>query len=350
MDIGGTKIAAGLVTDRGAVLRREQAPTPARQGRHAVVDTVTRLARELGLDGVAAVGVGTAGVVDPGGRTIVGATDAIRDWAGTPLARLLEAALGVPVVVRNDVQAFLAGELAVSTWRTALGVTVGTGIGGAVAVDGVVVRGAHGAAGHLGHVPVPEAEGLRCACGGTGHVEAVAGGPAMTARLEAVSGHGAEPDDLTAPPEADSGHGAEPPATTDPLEATGGRGAGAGARVDGCAAGREPRDLRWVLDRARAGDERAREVLALGGAALGRALAGVVNVVDPEAVIIAGGVLAAGERYLAPLRSALAAGLLPALAGVPVLRARLGDDAVLVGAALDAAATPSGAGARRAGS
>ncbi|MFI7611758.1 ROK family protein [Nonomuraea terrae] len=281
VDIGGTKIAVGLVTRDGTVHRRACAPTPAAQGPRAVVRTVAELARGLGLDGVASAGVGTAGVVDPGGREIVGATDAIRDWAGTPLARLLEDELQLPVLVRNDVHAFLAGELAGTAWRSALGVTVGTGVGGALGLDGRVVPGSRGAAGHLGHVPVPEAEGLACSCGAEGHVEAVAAGPAMAA----ASGE---------------------------------------------------RDLRQVVERAEAGDVAAAGVLARGGRALGRALAGVVNVWDPQVVIIGGGVLAAGDLYLAPLREALAAGVLPVLTGVPIASARLGDDAVLIGAALAA--------------
>ncbi|MGP3936209.1 ROK family protein [Nonomuraea sp. KM88] len=289
IDIGGTKIAAGLVTPEGTVLRRAYAPTPAAQGPGAVVRAAARLARELGLDGVTCAGVGTAGVVDPAGRKIAGATDAIRDWAGTPLAQLLETELDLPVLVRNDVHAFLAGELAGSPRRAALAVTVGTGIGGALALDGRVVTGVRGAAGHVGHVPVPEAAGLACSCGAEGHVEAVASGPAMTAALDRERGRG--------------------------LRA----------------------DLRRVVRAAGEGDADALGVLARGGRALGRALAGVVNVWDPDVVILGGGVLAAGELYLAPLRAALAAGVLPVLTDVPVVTARLGDDAVLVGAAAAAA-------------
>ncbi|TDD14203.1 ROK family protein [Nonomuraea diastatica] len=295
VDIGGTKIAAGLVTPEGTVRRRADAPTPAVRGPRAVVRTVVRLARELGLDGVTCAGVGTAGVADPAGREIVGATDAIRNWAGTPLAASLEAELDLPVLVRNDVHAFLAGELAGSPWRTALGVTVGTGIGGALALDGHVVTGVRGAAGHVGHVPVPEAAGLACSCGAEGHVEAVASGPAMTAAFT-----GPLPDDPDLRRDQDP--------DTRP-------------------------DLRRVVGAAGDGDAGAAGVLARGGRALGRALAGVVNVWDPDVVILGGGVLAAGELYMAPLRAALAAGVLPVLADVPVVTARLGDDAVLVGAA-----------------
>ncbi|MEO3888333.1 ROK family protein [Nonomuraea sp. B5E05] len=320
IDIGGTKIAAGLVTPEGTVLRHAYAPTPAAEGPRAVVRTVLRLARELGLDDVTCAGVGTAGVVDPAGRKIAGATDAIRDWAGTPLAASLETELDLPVLVRNDVHAFLAGELAGSPWGTALGVTVGTGVGGALALDGRVVTGVRGAAGHVGHVPVPEAAGLACSCGAEGHVEAVASGPAMTAAYTTAP-----------PPQAPDPRGAprSDPRRDLPPDRRRERGIDLRRDLDRD----QGRDLRRVVGAARDGDADAVGVLARGGRALGRALAGVVNVWDPDVVILGGGVLAAGELYLAPLRAALAAGVLPVLADVPVVTARLGDDAVLVGAA-----------------
>ncbi|WP_206184602.1 ROK family protein [Thermoactinospora rubra] len=314
IDIGGTKIAAGLVADDGTVVRKAATPTPAAEGAAAVVGTVVRLARGLLADGAGrprAVGVGSCGMVDPAGRTITAAVDSIRGWAGTPLAGLLEDALGLPAIVRNDVQAFLAGELSVRpglSRRPVVGVTAGTGIGGALAADGRIMLGAHGVAGHLGHVPVPEADGLACTCGASGHVEAVASGPAMaTAYARAVSGT----------------------ATAHP--------APAGLLGEG-------RDLRPVAVLAGAGDPVAAAVLARGGTALGRALAGVVNVWDPAAVVVGGGVAAVGEPYLGPLRTALRASVLPVLADVPVVEAVLGADAVVVGAAREAAALLAGTG------
>ncbi|MFC9343920.1 ROK family protein [Streptomyces sp. NPDC057020] len=292
VDIGGTKTVVAVLHGDGSVLARSQATTPAARGARAVVDRVVELAvRALAEKSVAgrrpaAIGVGTAGVVAPDGRSIAFATEALPGWSGTPLASLLEAALGAPTVLSGDVQAFLAGELAHGAARgarSAVAVMAGTGIGGAVAVDGTVLRGSHGAAGHLGHLPVPAAAGHSCPCGATGHVEAVASGPAMTASM---------------PPR--------------PAPVT---------------------DLRGVAAAAAEGDDAARQILRDGGRALGSALAGVVNMLDPDVVVLAGGVFDSGPWYEEGLRAELALQTLPLLREVPLLRSSLAGDAVLIGAA-----------------
>lgn len=290
LDIGGTKVQAGVVGADGRLLARRTSPTPAREGPDAVLATAVALARDVLAEAgpVHAAGLGTAGVVAPDGRSIAHATDALPGWAGTPVADRLEAALGLRLTVLGDVQAFLAGEAAAGGARgadVAVGVMAGTGIGGAVLVGGAVLRGATGAAGHLGHVPVPEAAGEPCPCGRTGHVEAVASGPAMTARFRRVR-----------------------PKT--PVA-----------------------DLRAVASLAADGDRDAVRVLTDGGRALGTVLGGVVATLDPDVVVIAGGVLGSGPWYLDALRDALSRATLPSLAGVTVRRAALDSDAVLLGAA-----------------
>ena len=187
VDIGGTKINAAVVdaaigdqrasepslTLHGPVL---QCATPAAQGAQAVV----RAAQDLGDRALAAadvraeaVGIATAGVVDLPSGTIAHATDALPGWPGTDLAAPFVAALGTPCSVLNDVHAHGMGEALLGAGRglrSLLMVAVGTGIGGAFIHDGEVVTGTHGAAGHLGHLPCPEAEGLPCTCGRTGHL------------------------------------------------------------------------------------------------------------------------------------------------------------------------------------
>ncbi|WP_282202969.1 ROK family protein [Kitasatospora fiedleri] len=238
-----------------------------------------------------AVGFGTAGVVDVHGRGIVAATSALPGWAGTELAAAAERELRLPATVLNDVQAFLAGECAAGAARNtgvAVGVMAGTGIGGALAVGGRLLRGAHGAAGHLGHLPVPGAQEAACPCGVTGHVEALAAGPAMAAEARRRLPH------------------------------------------------RHLPDLRAVAALARAGDPVARSVLHAGGYALGTALAGVVAGLDPDVIVLGGGATASGPWYETGLRAALAAHTLPLLAGVRVVRSVLDADAVLIGAAAQA--------------
>ena len=290
IDIGGTKIAAGIVDGDSRVLARRSAPTPAAAGPGAVLALAARLVRTASADAgleLAGIGVGTAGVVDPVGGTILEATDAIRDWAGTLVASALAADLGVPVHVENDVTAFLLGEAAAGAaagLADVIAITIGTGIGGALLVGGHLVRGRTCVAGNIGHVPSPEAGSRRCACGRPGHLEAFASGPAMTA-------------------------------------------------VYGERSGEAVADLREVARRAKDGDALAERVLRDGATAVGRIVGGLVNVLDPALVLLGGGVLGVGSWYLDELTRAVAREVLAPLDPVPVRAASLGGDAMLVGAA-----------------
>ncbi|GHB08798.1 ROK family protein [Streptomyces termitum] len=286
IDIGGTKTAAGIVDPHGTLRRRHTVPTPASDGPAAVVAAAVRAVRDLGVP-VAAVGVGSAGVVDPESGRIVSATDALPGWAGTALRRDLERALGVPVAVDNDVHAHALGEAwrgAAAGRRHVLLAAVGTGIGGSLLVDGRVHHGARSAAGHAGHVPVPSAAGAPCTCGGTSHAEAVGSGPALLAAY----------------------------ARSAPVPAS---------------------SLAEVSARADGGEETARRVLARGARALGEALGGIVNMTDPELVLVGGGVAHCGPAWWEPLRQAFEAELLPPLKGVELRPGSLGGDAALLGAA-----------------
>ena len=292
LDIGGTKIAAGLVDRAGTVLARVRTDTPAAGGADAVLRAASDLVAALVEDErrrVVALGVGSAGVIDPVSGIVTSATDALPGWAGTDLRGRLTAASGLPVTVRNDVHVHALGEAvhgAGAGHESVLFVAVGTGIGGGLVVrvlPGGVLLGSHAAAGHVGHLPSPPAAGLACSCGGTGHLEAVASGPALVEVLRR--------------------------------------------------AGHEVADLREVARRAAAGDRAAVEVIELGGRAVGAAVGGLVNVLDPSVVVVGGGVTNLGERWWTSLRTAAAVEVLPALRGTPVLSSSLGDDAALLGAA-----------------
>jgi glucokinase len=287
VDIGGTKISAGLVARDGALGRTVTVPTPAAEGPAAVLAAAAGAVRRL--DGpVAAVGVGSAGVVDPAAGVVVSATDALPDWAGTDLRGGLRDLLGVPVAVENDVHAHALGEAwtgAAAGEPSVLLVAVGTGVGGSLLAGGAVCRGARNVAGHVGHLAAPAAAGRPCTCGGTGHVEVVAAGPAL---LAAYRGYGGDPS------------------------------------VTG---------LRAVAELARAGDASAVRALAEGATALGEVLGGLANVLDPDAVLIGGGVSGCGEVWWRPLRAAFAGALLPPLRGLRLTAARLGPSAAVIGAA-----------------
>ncbi|MFF5179817.1 ROK family protein [Micromonospora sp. NPDC000316] len=283
IDIGGTKTAAALVDGTGRVLERREAPTPARSGPRAVLDTAARLAIDLLGAATGPVGVGTAGTVDPTTGGIRYATDSLPGWTGTPVADELAARLGRRVRVTNDVNAAALGECWAGAGRDrdhVLLVAVGTGLGGAVVRHGRVEAGARGAAGEVGHLPAPGAERLRCGCGRYGHLEAIASGSGLAAAYLIETG----------------------------------------THVTG----------RAVAERAAAGDGVAQRVVERAGAVLGAALAGLVALLDPDAVVVAGG--AAGP--LLPSASTAYSAEVPAgWADVPLLPATLGVDAVLVGAA-----------------
>ncbi|HET8600600.1 MAG TPA: ROK family protein [Segeticoccus sp.] len=294
IDIGGTKTAAGLVDLDGRLLHLgTPRPTPGARGPDAVLATAVGVAREAIASRpagthVVRVGVGSAGVIDAATGRVLSATDALTGWAGTPVQERLTAALGVPVAVDNDVHGHALGEW----WQGAgaglgptgslLFVAVGTGVGASLVVGGRVVHGAHSVAGHAGHVPSVRAGDRPCPCGGRGHVESVAAGPAMTAEYAARTGH-------VVPGLAD------------------------------------------VVARAEGGDVVAGAVLAEGAAALGDAVGALLNVLDPDVVVLGGGVSSVGETWWRPMRAAAVAQALEPVRSTPLVPARAG--AALLGAA-----------------
>lgn len=290
LDLGGTKIAGGLVTDDGRVLESDAVATPATDGPAAIIAASARLVRSLSeraADTVDAIGIGAAGVVDPAARRVLAATGSLAGWAGTELGADLEKATGLPVACDNDVRAHAAGE----AWRGAgrdsasmLLIAAGTGIGGAFVTSGRPLIGAHAASGHFGHIPSPEAAGLPCPCGSTGHLEAIASGPAV---VETYRRHGGEANAKTA------------------------------------------RDV----VRLAAGDRPARSAVQASAAALGRAVAGFVNSLDPAIVVITGGLAAAGDVWWEPLHRSYSRELMDIVRQCPLVPGRLDGDAAVIGAA-----------------
>ncbi len=296
IDIGGTKIAGGIVGPDGQVAHPQTIPTPATERAPGILRAIVGLVHDL-LDAarreevtISAVGVGTAGQVDHARGVIIFAGENLPGWTGMPLADELGAALGLPVSVENDVNALALGEGRFGAGRgfsSALYVAVGTGVGGAVVIDGKLWRGATWTAGEICHLLVDIEGKRRCTCGQYGHLEAYAAGPAMATRYGELAG-------ITSPP---------------------------------C-------DLRAVAEKAYAGDPPAVEAIAEGARILGLAVGGLLNVIDTEAVIIGGGVPDLGELWWEPFEAALRNNANPGPAKVALRRAELGGRAVLVGAAL----------------
>lgn len=196
-----------------------------------------------------------------------------------------------PVRVQNDVDAHAAGEYrhgAAAGAASALIVAVGTGVGAGLILGDDAVRGAHHVAGEIAHLPVPRAAHLRCPCGRPGHLEAIGSGIGMHRHFLSLGGD------------------------------------------------REILDARGIASAATSGDPIARRALDESAAAVGRAIAGAATLLDPERIVVTGGVPNIGEDWWRPMRAAFHVEAIDALQSTPILPGALGDDAPLRGAAASA--------------
>lgn len=309
LDLGGTKILGVVADEVGAVQAELRRPTPAGSADEALarlVETVAELRAQQGAaanEAVAAVGVGAAGLVDRDGALRFAPN--IPALSGTPLRVLLAEATGLPVCVDNDANAAAWGEVVYGAARgldQVLVVTLGTGIGGGMIIDGKLSRGAHGFAAEIGHMTVVR-DGPPCACGGRGHWEAIASGPALAraARERAKAGNAPQLLRLAAG-EADKISG------FDVGRAAAGGDADASALLDDYA-----------------------EAVALG-------LAGLANVLDPERIVIGGGIVQMGALLMDRIRRAFAGHLEGASVRpeISIVGAMLGEKAGAIGAAAQA--------------
>ena len=301
VDIGGTKVAGGVVDEEGKVIDGERRDTPSNDvvaTESMIVEVVTALA---GRNDVAAVGIGAAGWIANDHATVLFAPHLA--WRNEPLRASLADRIGLPLIVENDANAAAWAEYrfgVAQQERVVVCVTLGTGIGGGLVVDGKVYRGAYGVACEYGHMTlVPD--GRRCACGNRGCWEMYASGRALARDARELA--------------ADS-----PIAAAAMIELAG--------SVD---------DLTGpvVTAAAAAGDPAAQSICTTMGRWLGRGLASLAAIIDPSMFVIGGGVSAAGDILIAPARQEFAhsltgRGFRPVAAVEP---AALGPEAGLVGAA-----------------
>ena len=302
IDVGGTKIAGGVVDDRGNVLvtaRRESPATDTREMEEAIEDLVQELRT---MHDIAAVGVGAAGFIDARRSTVLFSPNLA--WRNEPLRRDLEARIGLPVVIENDANAAAWGEFTFGAGVEVddfLLVTVGTGVGGGVVLNGELHRGAFGVGGEIGHIRVVPG-GRICGCGNRGCWEQYASGTALVRDTREQVSQGS----LIA---------------RSLLDRAGGDIAG----IDGP----------LITAAAKDGDAFAIEQLQGLGKWLGEGVATLAAVLDPAMVVIGGGVSEAGDPLLDPIRAHFAANLTgrdyrPELS---IRGAVLGNQAGLIGAA-----------------
>lgn len=307
LDVGNTRFSAAGVSEDGRILALRRCPAPS--SADAGIDALVELARAVvkSCRGVAAVGIGFGGPVDV--RTGKIRTSFLSSgWEGVPLAAIVAERLGIPAFLANDADAAGLGEAMFGAGRgmqSLLYVNVGTGVGGAVIIDGRLHTGATSSAGEIGHLIV-DPRGPECECGKRGCVQALASGRAMERLARERLCDDAE-DGMPSSLSLD--------------------------RLTG----------RDVGEAAAAGDGLAAAVVAEAARWLGRALADAGHLIDPEVIVVGGGVPEIGEPYMRPLREAYRERIFGPAVRTPIRSAELGYDAGVVGAA---AIAMCGAGAR----
>jgi glucokinase len=293
VDIGGTKIAVGMVDDNGCVLARTEAPTQSDQyaaGIDAIADMLRKTARTAGVE-ISGIGIGSTGPVDPI-RGEFGDVDFLPGWRGKSPVKDLQEIFKVSAALENDADAAALAEAGWGAGRNRsrlIYVTVGTGIGGGFVFDGELYRGVDGAHPEVGH-QVIDADGPQCSCGMRGCWEALAAGPAMVAWVESHA-----PTDYP--------H-------------------------------REGITAKRICELATQGDSVAQRAVEHEAFYLGVGLANLINLFTPDAIVLSGSVMKSAPLFLDRMRGVIRSGCRFVPAGKAELTlASLGDDTNLIGAA-----------------
>lgn len=301
VDLGGTNIVCALVDDTGRMLQRAQRPTGMPRRAEMIAEDIVRCIRDVSAQQAPeSIGIGTPGCVDPV-TGVVGYANNL-DFYDTPLGAMVGRAFDAPVYVANDADAAALGEFyagAGQGCRTMVAVTLGTGVGTGLILEGKLYNGAHWAAGELGHTVIVM-DGEPCNCGRKGCWEAYAAAPALVRQTQrAMQAHPESALWTVAPT----------------LEQVTGK---------------------TVFEGVEKGDETAQAALDLYVKALAVGLGNLVNSFDPELICLGGGVSGAGDALMQPLRRAMA-GQVYTRPGQPTARivlAQLGNDAGVIGAAM----------------
>lgn len=295
VDIGGTKIACGLVDETGKLLFSEEVHTDAHRGGASVLRVAINLALSIAAmaetGSIQAIGIGAGGQIDAERGIVVSATYILPGWNGTQIKREFEDAFKVPAFVDNDVNALAMGELrfgVAKNLKTVVFLALGTGVGGAIVIDGKIHHGAHWTGGELGHLILSMDPNARQDVGGArGTLESFCSGPGLVRTWrELTSDYSTQ---IT------------------------------GAQISENA--------------KRAPHGPASAAISKTGEYLGYGLASMANVLDPDLFIIGGGLAQLGEMLLAPARETLHRLALPGPAKCKVVTATLGENASLIGAA-----------------
>lgn len=294
IDIGGTSIKFALMDDAGTIEKKWSIPTNiAEKGKYIpkeICASIRMTLEDAGLATVKGIGIGVPGPISPDGKTVVQAVNL--DWKDLPLKEIIETDLGIGVCLLNDANAAALGEM----WKGAaqgnvnlLFVTLGTGVGGGIVLNGEVLNGCHSSGGEIGHIPIRSDEQRLCGCGDRNCLEtfASANGLALSMRKKLVEVN-------------ETWREITPP---------------------------------MVFEKAAQKNVHAQAVLAEFTDILGQALAGIMNTIDVEEIVIGGGLSEAGEQLLLPLTEKLEEYVFPQIkAHFSVKNAQLGNEAGIYGA------------------
>lgn len=305
VDLGGTNLKVALLDLKGGI--REKVSVLTKQGKEAVlrqiVETVEEVLEktEVKKSAILGLGLGTPGLIDSIHGIVYGLTN-IRGWRNVALKEYMERNTGFPTCIDNDVNLMALGELMCGAGRgvkNLVCLTLGTGVGGGVIIEGKLYRGSTLSAGELGHIPV-SVDGPRCICGGYGCLECYVGNARIVEKAVKAIRRGRR------------------------------------SLIEKLAGG----DLKAITPRtisgaARQGDKLAKEIWGETGKYIGLALSGVVNLLNPEMIVIGGGVAQAGKLLFEPIRRTVKERAMSIPAGkVKIVPAKLGANAGLIGAGM----------------
>lgn len=295
VDLGGTYLRMALVDRSGKIHQQLKQSTPKGNSPRYVIDTLAAAADRWSSDRIIAGSIMVPGTVDNQNAVVVQAPN-LPALTNFPLKAVLEERLGWPVLLENDANAAAVGEMwlgAARGCRDVISVTLGTGVGGGVILDGELWRGAHGSAGEIGHTTVDPFSGLKCKCGNIGCLELFASATAILRMTR---------ENLTAFPES--------------------------------LLNRDELTAERVYEAGRDGDELALMVFKRFGSYLGIGLANLINIIDPEIIVIAGGAVNGWDLFAQNMQQEVAERAVRATAlQVKIAAAQCGDNAGLLGAA-----------------
>lgn len=287
LDVGGTKIAAGAVDSRGKVVKKITLPTETRRGKKIILKNILAAASKVWLPGVKTIGVAMAGQCDTRRGIFITGPNFPKNFKNINLVKILEKNFHAPAALDNDARAFTLAESVYGAGRgfkNVIGITLGTGIGGGIVIDGKIFRGKDNTAGEIGHMTIEVSSKFRCGCGQFGHFEALASGTALENFYKKLSGKS-----LT---------GSE------------------------------------IAKKITAGDKNAKQAVTLLSKYLGLGLAGLTQILNPDIIVVGGGLSQTPALWPPALREFRKSVIYKSLQKTKIVKAGLGPDAGIIGATL----------------